>query len=81
MSNTECPRCPQCRSTSLTLMEEHLGVGGWSSDEWSLNENGHVVYAPLSGWSRSEPTGRWLYECEDCGHQWTKRTPTEVANA
>lgn len=72
-SSAPQPRCPQCRSSSLTLMEEFSGMAQWTSDEWSLDESGELVTLQDSGWSGATPTGRWFYECEDCGHGWTKR--------
>ena len=66
------PKCPQCRSRSLTLREEHIGFGVWASDEWRIDENGDIDHN-REGWSENSPTGRWEYECEDCGHRWTRR--------
>lgn len=71
------PRCPQCGSAALSLLEFHSLAGGWGPDEWHINEDGMVVLHG-HGWNEASPTGRWDLRCEDCGHQWKKRTPTQV---
>lgn len=79
-ANRHRPRCPKCRSVSLTLAEEHLGTGSWGSDEWHVEDDGTIVMTG-DGWAGSSPTGRWFFECEDCGHGWRKRSPTNVGSA
>lgn len=72
--------CPHCRSADLNVIEDWSGFSmSFPSESYTVGPDGVTITG--EGWlHEGEPTGRYVWRCNDCGHCWRIRRAVVVDN-